>query len=56
MAGREKELAAKVAAQAFSRAYLADLQFAIFKNLTENGYFYDPVEYGESVLFVYVVL
>ncbi|KAA0184242.1 Flagellar radial spoke protein 3 [Fasciolopsis buskii] len=52
VAGREKELAAKVAAQAFSRAYLADLQFAIFKNLTENGYFYDPVEYDVETGFL----
>ncbi|KAH8874017.1 Radial spoke head protein 3 like [Schistosoma japonicum] len=41
---QEKELAAKVAAQAFARAYLADLQTHVFNNLAEAGYFYDPVE------------
>ncbi|CAL8108888.1 unnamed protein product [Calicophoron daubneyi] len=44
-AAREQELADKVAAQAFARAYLSDLQNQVFTNLTENGYFYDPVEY-----------
>ncbi|KAK4468667.1 hypothetical protein MN116_007851 [Schistosoma mekongi] len=41
---QEKELATKVAAQAFARAYLADLQTHVFNNLAETGYFYDPVE------------
>ncbi|CAH8590491.1 unnamed protein product [Schistosoma intercalatum] len=41
---QEKELATKVAAQAFAKAYLADLQTHVFNNLTETGYFYDPVE------------
>ncbi|CAH8624992.1 unnamed protein product [Schistosoma rodhaini] len=41
---QEKELTTKVAAQAFAKAYLADLQTHVFNNLTETGYFYDPVE------------
>ncbi|VDP75783.1 unnamed protein product [Echinostoma caproni] len=49
VAERERELAAKVAAQAFSRAYLADLQDAVFKILSDNGYFYDPVEHEEEL-------
>ncbi|THD23594.1 Flagellar radial spoke protein 3 [Fasciola hepatica] len=52
MAAREKELTAKVAAQAFARAYLADLQTCVFKNLNENGYFYDPVEYDVETGFL----
>ncbi|CAH8545563.1 unnamed protein product [Schistosoma turkestanicum] len=41
---QEKELATKVTAQAFAKAYLADLQTHTFNNLAEAGYFYDPVE------------
>ncbi|CAH8610511.1 unnamed protein product [Heterobilharzia americana] len=44
IAEQERELLAKVAAQAFAKAYLADLQPHVFNNLAENGYFYDPVE------------
>lgn len=41
---QEKELTTKVTAQAFAKAYLADLQTHVFNNLTETGYFYDPIE------------
>ncbi|KAG5447424.1 Radial spoke head protein 3 [Clonorchis sinensis] len=42
---QQKELAAKVAARAFAKAYLSDLQPRVFDNLKEQGYFYDPVEH-----------
>lgn len=43
----ESDMAEKVAARAFARSYLQDLIPAVFKNLRENGFFYDPVENGE---------
>ncbi|KER27626.1 hypothetical protein T265_05347 [Opisthorchis viverrini] len=42
---QQKELAAKVAARAFAKAYLSDLQPRVFDKLKEQGYFYDPVEH-----------
>lgn len=44
MVRKEKETAAKIAARAFAQSYLADLVPSVFGTLTENGYFYDPVE------------
>ncbi|CAH8863575.1 unnamed protein product [Trichobilharzia szidati] len=44
VAEQERELAVKVAAQAFAKAYLSDLQPHVFSILSENGYFYDPIE------------
>ena len=45
---KEKETAEKIAARAFAQSYLSDLVPAVFSNLSENGFFYDPVERGES--------
>ncbi len=42
----EQDVAQKIAARAFAKAYLQDLVPSVFNNLRENGYFYDPVEYG----------
>ena len=42
----EREAQEKMAARAFSQAYLQDLVPTVFNNLRENGYFYDPVERG----------
>ena len=44
---KEKETAEKIAARAFAQSYLSDLVPAVFANLSENGFFYDPVERGE---------
>lgn len=46
MLENEKETAARIAAHAFAQSYLADLVPSVFGILTENGYFYDPVERG----------
>ncbi|CAF2976675.1 unnamed protein product [Rotaria socialis] len=40
----EQDVAQKIAARAFAKAYLQDLVPSVFNNLRENGYFYDPVE------------
>ena len=43
---KEKETAEKIAARAFAQSYLADLVPTVFGTLSDNGYFYDPVERG----------
>ena len=45
---KEKETAEKIAARAFAQSYLADLVPSVFTTLNEGGFFYDPVERGES--------
>jgi len=40
----EKETSEKIAARSFAQSYLADLVPSVFGLLSENGYFYDPVE------------
>lgn len=44
---KQKETADKIAARAFAQSYLADLVPSVFGTLSDNGYFYDPVERGE---------
>ena len=44
----EKETAQKIAASAFSQSYLNDLVYSVFEKLSEAGFFYDPVERGQS--------
>lgn len=41
---KEKETAEKIAAMAFAKSYLRDLVPTVFATLSDNGYFYDPVE------------
>lgn len=48
----EQDVAQKIAARAFAKAYLQDLVPSVFNNLRENGYFYDPVEHGQCNFFV----
>lgn len=43
----EEETAQKVAARSFAQGYLSDLVPSVFSNLTNSGYFYDPVERGK---------
>ena len=43
---KEKETAAKIAARAFAQSYLSDLVPSVFSTLSQNGFFYDPVERG----------
>lgn len=43
---KEKETAEKVAARAFAQSYLSDLVPSVFSTLSQNGFFYDPVERG----------
>jgi hypothetical protein len=43
---KEAETSDKIAARAFAQSYLADLVPSVFGLLTNNGYFYDPVERG----------
>lgn len=45
---KEKETTDKIAARAFAQSYLADLVPSVFATLSENGYFFDPVERGQS--------
>ena len=44
---KEKETAEKVAARAFAHSYLSDLLPSVFSNLSQGGFFYDPVERGK---------
>lgn len=44
---KEKETAEKIAARVFAQSYLADLVPSVFGTLSDNGYFYDPVERGK---------
>ena len=46
---KEKETADKIAARAFAQSYLADLVPSVFGTLSDNGYFYDPVERGKNL-------
>ncbi|XP_047429959.1 radial spoke head protein 3 homolog [Mugil cephalus] len=41
---KEKEIAEKIAARAYTQQYLANLLPAVFTSLRTHGYFYDPVE------------
>ena len=43
---KERETSDKIAARAFAQSYLADLVPSVFGTLSDNGYFYDPVERG----------
>ena len=46
---KEKETAEKIAARAFAQSYLSDLVPSVFSTLTQNGFFYDPVERGATL-------
>ena len=48
---KEKETAEKIAARAFAQSYLADLVPSVFGTLSDNGYFFDPVERGGFFFF-----
>jgi len=41
---KEKETTEKIGARAFAQSYLADLIPSVFGTLSDNGYFFDPVE------------
>ncbi|XP_068433264.1 radial spoke head protein 3 homolog [Clinocottus analis] len=41
---KEKEIAEKIAARAYTQQYLADLLSDVFTSLRSHGYFFDPVE------------
>lgn len=41
---KQKETADKISARAFAQSYLADLVPSVFGTLSDNGYFFDPVE------------
>lgn len=41
---REAQVMEKVAAHAFTKGYLQDLHNAVFKNLRDTGFFYNPLE------------
>ncbi|BHF76311.1 Radial spoke head protein 3 [Sparganum proliferum] len=49
---RQKELAEKLAARAFSKMYMEPLVPTVFDHLYENGYFYDVVERDVEVNFL----
>lgn len=49
---KEKETAEKIASRAFAQSYLSDLVPSVFGSLSENGYFYDPVERDVELGFV----
>lgn len=48
---KEKETAEKVAARAFAHGYLSDLVPAVFSNLSNNGFFYDPIKRSKGIYF-----
>lgn len=50
---KEKETSDKIAARAFAQSYLADLVPTVFGTLSDNGYFYDPVERGIKKIVCY---
>lgn len=52
---KEKETAEKISAMAFAQSYLRDLVPTVFAILSDNGYFYDPVEKGKSTYFHLIV-
>ncbi|VDM01553.1 unnamed protein product [Schistocephalus solidus] len=52
ISARQKELAEKLAARAFSRMYMEPLVPIVFDRLYENGYFYDVVERDVEVNFL----
>lgn len=41
---KRRELKSKIAAQAFAKSFLEDLVPGVFEKLTDDGYFYDPIE------------
>ncbi|XP_074025079.1 radial spoke head protein 3 homolog [Numenius arquata] len=44
MLQKQKETTEKIAARAFAQRYLSDLIPAVFNNLRDSGFFYDPIE------------
>lgn len=56
IAKKEKETSDKIAARAFAQSYLADLVPTVFGTLSDNGYFYDPVERGTYFMFSFAQL
>ena len=50
---KENETSEKIAARAFAQSYLADLVPSVFGMLSDNGYFYDPVERGNHLINIY---
>lgn len=46
---KEKETSEKVASRAFAQSYLADLVPSVFTRLSQDGFFYDPVERGVHI-------
>lgn len=46
---KERETADKIAARAFAQSYLADLVPTVFGTLSDNGYFFNPVERGNNL-------
>ena len=48
---QEQEILQKLSARAFAKSYLKDLVSSAFKNLRENGYFYDHIEKGKTIFF-----
>ena len=47
---KEKETAEKVAARAFAHSYLSDLVPAVLTNLSNKGFFYDPIQRSAYIL------
>jgi len=41
---RERQVTEKVAARTFTKGYLSDLHAAVFANLSDAGFFYNPLE------------
>ena len=41
---REAQVAEKVAARTFTKGFLSELQTSVVSNLTDAGFFYDPLE------------
>ncbi|NWR85487.1 RSPH3 protein, partial [Furnarius figulus] len=49
---KQKETTEKIAARAFAKHYLADLIPSVFSNLSDSGFFYDPIERDIETKFI----
>lgn len=47
---KEKEVAEKIAVRAYTQEYLSGLLPTVFTSLRSHGYFFDPVQNGQSQL------
>lgn len=49
---QDRETAEKIAAKVYAQQLLVDLVPSVLANLSENGFFHDPVERGSYTLLI----